>query len=433
MEALATLHARLPKDFFQIFGSNQLPDFTWYYVLAVSVVAGVTVITQPNQLVTNAAARDEMSARVGMVAGSFIKRLCTILWAGCGLICSLVYAGSIRDSDLVWGHASRDLLGGAGLGLVGLMLAAMLSALMAVSNSVMLTISGLVTANLYKPLRPGRTDSHYIAVGRIAGVTFLAGSALIATQFDSLLVILKLNWEYFAIFSAAFWLGLKWRRANRAGAWASILFSFLALYAVPVALTAVFPTIRSSPALALQTRPGMVAHSYLTALERRPQHETYIPAESIFWSQGLKPDVSGRLSGQGYPFLDLALLQAVGFDLQSHSKAFNETMRIVLRLLLPFVILALVSPAAPRDDARMLDRFYSKMRTRVDGRGHDSDVAKVESTMADPQRLRSLLLFPNSDWEIYRWNRADTIGILASIAFVFVVLGLLVGALSLGS
>ena len=42
------------------------------------------------------------------------------------------------------------------------MLVGMLSALMAVSNSLMLTMSGLMTANLYRPLRPGKSEGHYI-------------------------------------------------------------------------------------------------------------------------------------------------------------------------------------------------------------------------------------------------------------------------------
>ncbi len=90
--ALQILHAKLPESFFEIFGAPTLIDFTWYFIITASLIAGITVVTQPNQLVTNAAAKDEYSARFGMVTGGFLKRFCTIMWGVLGLIChSVIY------------------------------------------------------------------------------------------------------------------------------------------------------------------------------------------------------------------------------------------------------------------------------------------------------------------------------------------------------
>jgi len=428
--ALATLHARLPDDYFRIFGSPALPDFTWYYVLAVAAVAGLTAVTQPNQLVTNAAARDESAARFGMVSGSVAKRICTILWALGGLIATLLYAGSIRNSDLVWGHAARDLLGPVNCGLVGLMLVGMLSALMAVSNSLMLTMSGLITANLYRPLRPGKSERHYVAVGRVAGVFFLVGSALIATQFDTLFDLLKFTWEFFTVFSAAFWLGLKWRRANRPGAWTSILVTAAVLYVIPLGLPVLFPGLRSSPTLALETYPRSVTRTYRAGSGGKPGQAVLLPPRSIFWSQGLSSNMAGQQIGRGYPYLDLLLLQAVGFDLRRNVSAGNETIRIVIRLLLPFGILFAVASLTARDDDGLIDRFFVKMRTRVSAGGGAADSAKLALALQDPNHFRETKLFPDSDWEIYRWNREDGAGFAFAIGLVFAILGLLKVAVS---
>jgi solute:Na+ symporter, SSS family len=428
--ALATLHARLPDAYFRIFGSEALPDFTWYYVLAVAAVAGLTVLTQPNQLVTNAAAKDESTARFGMITGSLVKRICTILWAFSGLIATLLYAGSLRNSDLVWGYAARDLLGPVHGGLVGLMLVGMLSALMAVSNSLLLTISGLITANLYRPLRPGRSERHYIVIGRLAGVSFLVGSALIATQFDALFDIMKFTWEYFTVFSAAFWLGLKWRRANRAGAWTSILVTASLLYAIPLALPVLFPDLRSNPALALETYPRTVMRTFLAKPGEHPKQAVLLPSRSIFWSQGLARNAHGEKIGRGYPYLDLLCLQAVGFDLRRHSSAFNETTRIIIRILLPFAVLFAVARFTPRDDHALLDRFFVKMRTRV-SHGGAVDSAQLARAWQAPDRFRETKVFPDSDWEIYRWSRSDAIGFAFSVGLVFAILGLLEAAVSL--
>jgi SSS family solute:Na+ symporter len=422
--ALDTLHVRLPNEFFRIFGSSALPDFTWYYVLTVSAVAGLSVVLQPNQLVTSAAARDETAARVGIVAGSFIKRFCTILWALAGLFAALLYSGTLQNSDMVWGYAARDLLGPANCGLVGLMLVGMLSALMAVSNSLMLTMSGLITANLYRPLRPGKSEVHYVAVGRVSGILFLAGSAFIATQFDALFDIIKLNWEFFTVFSAAFWLGIKWRRANRAGAWASILVTASFFYVIPLILPSVLPGLRSNPTLALETYPRPTTRVSREKQGGSPVFAVLLPARSIFWSQGLARDADGLPIGRGYPYLDLLLLKTIGFDLQRNPSALNETIRIAIRLLLPFAVLCLVASLTPRDGGVVVDRFFVKMRTRVIGGGGNADIENLSAALRDPNHLREVKIFPNSDWEIYRWSRYDAVGFALSVGLVFVILGL---------
>ncbi|MDP2038238.1 MAG: sodium:solute symporter family protein, partial [Ignavibacteria bacterium] len=133
--ALKILHEKLPESFFEIFGSPTVIDFTWYFIITAALVAGITVVTQPNQLVTNAAAKDEQSARFGFVTGVFIKRFCTILWGVLGLSAVLLYTGKIRNSDLLWGYATHDLLGPAGFGLVGLMVASLMAALMSTATA----------------------------------------------------------------------------------------------------------------------------------------------------------------------------------------------------------------------------------------------------------------------------------------------------------
>jgi solute:Na+ symporter, SSS family len=50
--AMSILHDKLPQSFFEIFGSPTLIDFTWYFIIVASLVAGITVVAQPNQLVT---------------------------------------------------------------------------------------------------------------------------------------------------------------------------------------------------------------------------------------------------------------------------------------------------------------------------------------------------------------------------------------------
>ena len=242
LQALTHLHTQLPEDTFEIFGAPQTIDFTWYFIITAALVSGITVVTQPNQLVTAGAAKDEYSARIGFVTGTFMKRVITIFWGMLGLAAILLYSSEINNPDLTWGHATRALLGPLNMGLIGLMLASMMAALMSTADCLMLTVSGLIVNNLYKPFSKDPSEKELILVGRVAGAIFLIGGAIITTQFDDILQVLKFIWEFFVVFAAAFWLGLKWQKANRNGAWWSILGAFSLFYLIPHSKSAFIST-----------------------------------------------------------------------------------------------------------------------------------------------------------------------------------------------
>ena len=455
--ALKILHEKLPESFFEIFGSPTLIDFTWYFIFTAALVAGVTVVTQPNQLVTNAAAKDEQSARFGFVTGVFIKRFCTIMWGVVGLSAVLLYTGKIQNSDLLWGYATHDLLGSLGFGLVGLMVASMMAALMATADSLMLTVSGLLLHNIYMPLVKGKSEKHYVLAGRILGGSFLAGGAIVATQFTGIFEILKFIWEFFVIFAAAFWLGLKWRRANRQGAWASILVTLCVFYLFPLVLSNVVPGIKTNETMLLQTQPDPVKRTYVARaidVEQRnieiekwqkanpagsnvsecPQKlilgakfsKTFVlPSKTIFWSQQPALNKDGKLEAHGYFFPELLLLHSLGFNLQKNAYALNETIRMLIRLVSPFLILILVSLYTRPNNDEKTEKFFLKMRTRVKGMGPEADAKDVQDAYNNPEKTKSYLLFPNTNWEIYKWNKQDTVGFLISIGIVFLVIGTL--------
>ena len=147
-----TLHQELPGRFFSLMGSAENADFTWYFVIALSVMTTLNVATQSNQLTANASARDELTASIGFTTGTMMKRYCSVMWGFLGMLCFALYGREIQDSDLVWGHATRDLLGGLGFGLVGLMIACLLAALQSTASTLMISSSSLFTKNVDGPL-----------------------------------------------------------------------------------------------------------------------------------------------------------------------------------------------------------------------------------------------------------------------------------------
>ena len=66
------------------------------------------------------------------------------------------------------------------MALVGLMIAAMLAALMSGADAFMVSGSALFTMNLYRPLRPHSSEKHLVWVGRFTTGIIIVGGVLIA-------------------------------------------------------------------------------------------------------------------------------------------------------------------------------------------------------------------------------------------------------------
>jgi len=431
------IQRKLPEAMLRIFGSGEVPEFTWYYLVSFAVMGALSSQAAANAMVAMGAARDEHSARVGCTYGIFLKRYCTVLWGFMALLTVVLYGTAVSNPDLVWGHATRDLLGPLGIGLVGLMVACMLSALMSTADTLMITSSGLLTHNLYKPLVKRRSERHYIWVGRAFSAVFLLGSMLVATAFDTLFGLVKFIVMFNAIVGASFLMGILWRRATRIGAWASMVVMLLYTLVLPVAIPWI-PGVRTSEYLLKTTHPAPVRREYhaseMDVAERaenirawdkaaaktppetpRPVPLTpgqrftkthVLPQKSVFWREGVEVRDDGTAAGKGMLKVDLVLIDLLGWDLGRNPYALNETFTALLRILVPFGTLIVVSLLTRPDDRRRLDRFYAKMRTPVTGdKAHDE--AELAAGYEQPDRLLHTRILPGSNWELARWDGRD--------------------------
>ena len=460
-DSLATIHHQLPDWYFDVFGSASTVDFTWYYIVSISVLIAVNVAVQANQLNAIGAAKDEITARIGFTTGSFLKRFCTVLWGVTGIIAVVLYSGKISNPDYVWGHMTRDLLGGVGLGLVGLMVACLLAALMSSADMMMITASAGLTRNICRYIWPDLDEKQYVLLGRILGGVVLIGAGLLACWFDTILQLLKFIWEFNAILAAAFWCGMKWKRANRTGAWSSMIVTMLVFAALPM-LLGLIPGVQQNEYLIKQTDPNPVTRTYAarhfdvnqrqeeieawdrdhvtgsaqgqrpTALKANDPIAKTIqpPRKSVFWSKGVR-EYDGVVQGQGMLYIDMVGIDQF-VDLSQQPYALVETIRTLIRLILPFSAIIIVSLLTRPDDAQRIARFYAKMRTPVLV-DRLKDQQELEQSLANPERYRERLLFPNSQFELFKWNRVDTIGFVVSVAVVFGIIGMLHFLLHVGS
>ncbi|MFZ5516269.1 MAG: sodium:solute symporter family protein [Candidatus Zhuqueibacterota bacterium] len=439
---LHAARAQLPQSAFEIWGSPDMVDFTWYYIASLIVMIQINVAIQANQLTACGSAKDEYTARFGFTTGIYLKRATTLLWGISAMMLVILYGNVIKNPDYLWGHACRDLLAPLGLGLVGLMIACLMAALMSTADMMMITTAGLLTHNLVRPLFPRLDEKLYLHIGRVIGIIAVVGGVLIATQFDTVFNMLKLIWEFNIIMAAAFWMGIRWRRATRAGAWWSMTFALVFFILLQVIIP-IFPGVRTNPYLAKTVESIQVERTYtarpVDAVQRRQaiavweqlnkigkakgeRPEPLVPGQefikkyntpkkSIFWSQGIKLAEDGQVTGSGMVSLELVIVDWLGFDLSKNPHALNETIRIILRTTLPFMILILVSYLTLPDDKKRLDRFFVKMKTPVHT-DKAEDRKEMNMSYQDPYRFDHKKMFPRSNWEMEKLDRTDIRGIL---------------------
>lgn len=206
-------------------------EIGFFYIAVIAFNALVGIVTQPHTMSNCAAGKTEMEGRFGWMFGNIIKRICTIPWCLTGLAAIVYFAGKgvEVEPDKVFGAVAGDFLPKIMPGILGIFLAALLASVMSSCDAFMISSSALFTENIYRPLRPSRSQQHYVTVGRIAAVAVVSGGVVFAFWLPGVVAGLEIFWKISAMMGLAFWLGLFWRRMTVAGAWATTLVSFTVL------------------------------------------------------------------------------------------------------------------------------------------------------------------------------------------------------------
>jgi SSS family solute:Na+ symporter len=496
MDGFRILHERVSPDYFSLFAGPSAGEFPVQYIVSLSILAMVGIVVQPHFIATGGgSAKSEDEARIGLVVGNFLKRLCTVGWALTALIALALLAGSAElamDPDRVWGVAAREILGPLNMGLVGLMLACLMAAMMSSADAYMIVTAGLVTRNVYAAfINPNADEKTYVLVGRISGLITIVGAALVAITMADVFGQFKFAVELPILFAAPFWMGMFWRRTNRTAVWLTILFSLTVFFVLPALLPRLIPALRENSTfsaathLITKTTPRIATaadvarhQAWLQVADdaRRqnndellqqlgaepPQAAVGEPIEvvttsggrPIFWSEALEPVGESQLEtvaetqqgethvlvqrrtgsfiGQGDFNLDFLLYPLMGIDLSSVSKATLETLRLPPRVLTPFLVLILASLVTPRNSSTALDRYYVKMKTVVDP-DPVKDREQLEISYADPRRFEGQRMFPGTDWEMLRPRAKDIIGVILSIGVCGLIIGLVVFLAGIGA
>jgi len=436
------LHARVPDYMFSLFGSAATSEYAWYTILAMVLANLVAIIAAAPMMPTAGSAKDEMTARIGMLGGMFFKRLIMLFWALAGLIAIGLYGGALDDPDQIWGVMTRSLLFP---GAIGLMLAGVLAANMSSLDALSVTNSALFVRNIYQPLVKGRSDRHYINVGRLVIGLILMGGIITAVWADNLLNLFKYFISLPAVFGGAIWLGLIWRRLTKTAVIAQVVIAFTVYAVIPNVFPAI-PAVRANPTFIAQTDPRDVTvttgalEEDVAAGRAQDVGETIqkthrMEAAAIFFEDVVRvdpDDPASPLEGQGRFQAEIWVLSWFGIDFAGWSKAQLVATRFFFDALFPFLLLFGLSVFTRPVEKKRLDRFFGKLHTPVQPTDEE-DEAAVEHAAVHPERFEEEKIWPGSDWEILKPGKIDIIGFGGSCVFVVVILFLLWGMAGLGT
>lgn len=413
----AGLHARVPDNLFQLFGTGAGSEYTWWFV-AVMVLVNLIGLA-PRSFTIGGAARDDRSARIGMLTGAFVKRLIMIGWALTGLIAVALYSGQLSDATYIWGTMTQDLLG---VGFVGLMIAAVLAANMASKASSSLEWSAAFTKNILLPLRPNISERMQMLAGRIVIFIVLVGGILFAYRTDDIFVVFKYVLSIGTIVGPALWLVYFWRRLNTKAVIVQMVLSILVTVVVPNVIPAI-KSLSENPQLLIETR-GRVEQTIVHAKQDDVQQGrakfigesiTKLNNESptgIYFENIRHADFSNgshATMGGGLFRFQLWIIGRTGLDLRGFSKAGLSALSFLFDIVFPFAVLFIVSLLTRPNSKPVLDQFYARIHTPALADG-DLDAAEVQRRVSDPSLVERDKMFPGTNWEFWKLTKSDYIG-----------------------
>ena len=470
MDAFRLMHEQLGDGAFTIIGGSAASEFPLYAIVSIVIINMIGIVLTPHFIVTGGGtAKSEWDARVGLVTGNFIKRFCTIGWVVTALIVLTLYGSDVAltaDPDKAWGLATLKLLGPLNIGLVGLMVACLLAALMSTVDCFMIVCAALVVRNIYQPyVKPDASEADSLRIARIIGALVVAGSVALSLTIYDMFANLQLTWIVPMLFAAVFWVGMYWRRATTSAAWITFTFCLLFFLVLPIAVPKLSPGLANSPAY---TRTSHVIESTLTraalpldvsrgkasAVGQSVTETKRRGGVALFWTGGVKPDgeealkeidrrkVPGgeevvykydcKLVGSGRLRLDMLIIDKLGVDLASMDKAAIKTLDLPFATVVPFIVMILASLVTKPNSRQALDRLYVKMKTPVDP-DPAGDRAQMERSYAQPDRFDERKLFPGSSLEFQRPRAVDFWGFIACFAICFGIIGLAVLVSGIGT
>ena len=198
------------------------PDFPWTMFLGGSLCISV-YYNATNQFIVQRtlAAKNEWHARMGVVFAGYLDFFMPLVYVVPGLLAPLLFP-HLESPDLIFPTLVKNLLSP---GVVGLVMAALIAAVMSHVSGAVNSCATIATIDLYLPyINKQASDAQAVRFGRyVSGVVVLLGifwaSVLIRHNDKPVFIYLMNAYGYFTPgIATMFLLGILWKRTTHAGA-----------------------------------------------------------------------------------------------------------------------------------------------------------------------------------------------------------------------
>ena len=215
----ALMHAA-PDKFKFIYPASD-PNYPWFGLYTLFISIGIWY-NCTNQFIVQRClgARSEWDARMGVVFAGFMKVLLPLLVVIPGIIAFKLHPG-MADPDQAYPILVKELIP---MGLGGVIMAGLASALMSHLSSVLNSSSTVFTLDIYRPIfHKKASDQRLVMVGRVSAFLILVVATLLAIYFTRgqhsvFLLIQNVGAWVAAPIAVVFLLGVLWRRATATAA-----------------------------------------------------------------------------------------------------------------------------------------------------------------------------------------------------------------------
>lgn len=304
----------------------------WYSIFLGYPIIGIWYWCADQTIVQRVlGAKDENNARVGPLFCGFIKILPVFIFVLPGLFAfALAQKGLLNITALKSvGANGKTVVDSKGIytlmitqllptGLIGVLIAALLSGLMSQISGALNSIATLVSYDLYKRFKPGATDKQLVQSGKVvAGIALLGSIALLPSlnKYESLFNGINDIIAHIAPpITCVFVLGIFWKKASAKSAqWTLWLGSILG--------AAVYAAGKIAPGSVVGKTPFMMMSFYLFCVcvgiqvffsyAYPVQHSA--ESQALYWKSPLEPLKDSGWKGLGnYKLLSGLLLLIMG-------------------------------------------------------------------------------------------------------------------------
>lgn len=226
---LGVLTTELQPEFFNLWKSMSDADFPWTGILFGAPILAVWYWCTDQMIVQRTlATKNQDDARKATILAGFLKILPVFILVLPGLAGRILYPNVAPDQ--MYATMVNELLP---VGIKGIVIAALLAALMSSLSSVFNSSSTLIVMDFYKKYNPDATEKELVYCGQFATLLLVVSGLLwipfIGVMSNQLFIYLQSVQAYIAPpIAAVFLLGILWKQVNGRGALATLLFGFFA-------------------------------------------------------------------------------------------------------------------------------------------------------------------------------------------------------------